>query len=275
MQTYRPRWRFLRVYWPSFLGLTDNAHYVVLSLPLFQYAMKKNIPPPGKVLRAYKESPGGLNPSGLPVSWMRRRATLPHPVGCSTIAVPGLSFRVRNGTGRLTWAMAAANLLLYGQTLGSAGLVAAWEPDGGRDALVRLVFIPCSLSWGMVRSRIDAFQPGLDCCVAFRPLVPVGSTPRGASTSGLSTTCSAWGLQGPVVLWNAYLGAGFPLRCFQRLSLPNVANRPCHWRDNRHTRGSSTQVLSYYGQASSTFRRAQRIETKLSHDVLNPARVPL
>ena len=195
MQTYRPRWRFLRVYWPSFLGLTDNAYYVVLSLPLFQYALKKNIPPPGKVLRAYKESPGGLNPSGLPVSWMRRRATLPHPVGCSTIAVPGLSFRVRNGTGRLTWAMAAANLLLYGQTLGSAGLVAAWEPDGGRDALVRLVFIPCSLSWGMVRSRMLAFQPGLDCCVAFRPLVPVGSTPRGASTSGLSTTCSAWGLQ--------------------------------------------------------------------------------
>ena len=275
MQTYRPRWRFLRVYWPSFLGLTDNAHYVVLSLPLFQYAMKKNIPPPGKVLRAYKGSPGGLNPSGLPASWVRRRATLPHPVGCSTIAVPGLSFRVRNGTGRLTWAMAAANLLLYGQTLGSAGLVAAWEPDGGRDALVRLVFIPCSLSCGMVRSRMLAFQPGLDDCVAFRPLVPVGSTPRGASTSGLSTTCSAWGLQGPVVLWNAYLGAGFPLRCFQRLSLPNVANRPCHWRDNRHTRGSSTQVLSYYGQASSTFQRAQRIETKLSHDVLNPARVPL
>lgn len=213
--------------------------------------------------------------SGAFVSWVRRRATLPHPVGCSTIAVPGLSFRVRNGTGRLTWAMAAANLLLYGQTLGSAGLVAAWEPDGGRDALVRLVFIPCSLSCGMVRSRMLAFQPGLDCRVAFRPLVPVGSTPRGASTSGLSTTCSAWGLQGPVVLWNAYLGAGFPLRCFQRLSLPNVANRPCHWRDNRHTRGSSTQVLSYYGQASSRFQRAQRIETKLSHDVLNPARVPL
>ena len=103
----------------------DNGHYVVLSLPLFQYALKKNIPPPGKVLRAYEESPGGLNPSGLPVRVVRRRATLPHPVGCSTIAVPGLSFRVRNGTGRLSWAMAAANLLLYGQTLGSAGL---WRP---------------------------------------------------------------------------------------------------------------------------------------------------
>ena len=87
--------------------------------------------------------------------------------------------------------------------------------------------------------------------VASRPLVPVGSTPRGASTSGLSTTCSAWGLQRLGAAWNPYLGEGFPLRCFQRLSLPNVANRPRHWRDDRHTRGSSTQVLSYYGQASS------------------------
>ena len=43
---------------------------------------------------------------------VRRRATLPHPVGCSTIAVPGLSFRVRNGSGRLPWAMAAASLQL-------------------------------------------------------------------------------------------------------------------------------------------------------------------
>ena len=38
---------------------------------------------------------------------------------------------------------------------------------------------------------------GWNVSVAFRPLVPVGSTPRGASTSGLSTTCSAWGLQEP------------------------------------------------------------------------------
>ena len=72
-----------------------------------------------------------------------------------------------------------------------------------------------------------------------------------------------------------YLEEGFPLRCFQRLSHPNVANQPYPWQDNWHTRGSSTQVLSYYGQDSSTFQRAQRIETKLSHDVLNPARVPL
>ena len=72
-----------------------------------------------------RKAPWGVCSEGLPVRVVRRRATLPHPVGCSTIAVPGLSFRVRNGTGRLSWAMAAANLLLYGQTLGSAGL---WRP---------------------------------------------------------------------------------------------------------------------------------------------------
>ena len=42
-----------------------------------------------------------------------------------------------------------------------------------------------------------------------------------------------------------HLEAGFPLRCFQRLSLPDVANQPCPWRDNWHTRGPSVPVLSY------------------------------
>ena len=42
-----------------------------------------------------------------------------------------------------------------------------------------------------------------------------------------------------------HLEASFPLRCFQRLSLPNVANQQCTWRYNWHTRGSSVPVLSY------------------------------
>ena len=42
----------------------------------------------------------------------------------------------------------------------------------------------------------------------------------------------------------AHLEEGFPLRCFQRFSLPNVATRLC-LVDNRHTRGWSTPVLSY------------------------------
>ena len=196
--------------------------------------------------------------------------------------MPGLSFRVRNGTGRLTWAMAAARISCTVGNRVPAGMVAVREPEDGRGHIL-LIIVRCASRIRVVSLSSAScgcntvFQPswvGVLCGVP--PLVPVGSTPRGASTSGLSTTCSAWGVTSP--RWgcrNAYLGAGFPLRCFQRLSLPNVANRPCRWRDNRHTRGSSTQVLSYYGQASSTFQRAQRIETKLSHDVLNPARVPL
>ena len=43
------------------------------------------------------------------------------------------------------------------------------------------------------------------------------------------------------------LEAGFPLRCFQRLSVPDMATRLCSWQNNRHTRGLSIQVLSYYG----------------------------
>ena len=151
----------------------------------------------GRECFGYAKAPWGVCSKGLPVRVMRRRATLPHPVGCSTIAVPGLSFRVRNGTGRLTWAMAAANLLLYGQTLGSAGL---WRPGnriGDADmSMFRLVARQCSLPSGVVcRRKMRSPKESGNVSVAFRPLVPVGSTPRGASTSGLSTTCSAWGLQ--------------------------------------------------------------------------------
>ena len=41
---------------------------------------------------------------------VRRCPTLPHPPGCSTISAVGLSFRVRNGTGRFPHAMTAVTL---------------------------------------------------------------------------------------------------------------------------------------------------------------------
>ena len=44
---------------------------------------------------------------------------------------------------------------------------------------------------------------------------------------------------------STHLGVGFPLRCFQRLSLPDVATRRCPWRNNRYTSGRSVPVLSY------------------------------
>lgn len=71
-------------------------------------------------------------------------------------------------------------------------------------------------------------------------LVRLSSTPCGAYTCRLSTWWSATALIG-----KSHLGVSFALRCFQRLSLPHLATRRCHWRDNRYTRGASTPVLSY------------------------------
>ena len=68
---------------------------------------------------------------------------------------------------------------------------------------------------------------------------------------------------------------GFPLRCLQRLSRPRLATRRCGWRHNRCTRGASVPVLSYWGRRLASLLRPRQIGTELSHDVLNPAHVPL
>ena len=221
---------------------------------------------------------------------MRRRATLPHPLECSTIAVPGLSFRVRKGTGRLTWAMTTAKPI---QRPTPTGRPAEPEPRHDSDrggpgtgqrtqakTLHRYRFRDHKKQRSLPSNERNHHRTRPD------PTSGSESVPRSPVSTGRLHPSRGFHLRpiehvfnmratGTEVPRNPNLGAGFPLRCFQRLSLPNVANRPCRWRDNRHTRGPSTQVLSYYGQASSGFQRAQRIETKLSHDVLNPARVPL
>ena len=73
----------------------------------------------------------------------------------------------------------------------------------------------------------------------------------------------------------SHLKVCFALRCFQRLSVPDIATQLCLWRDNWFTSGLSNPVLSYQGQLPSNFLRLRWIGTELSHDVLNPARVPL
>ena len=76
-------------------------------------------------------------------------------------------------------------------------------------------------------------------------LVLVSLTGYPASTPSLSTSWSRTTLQGAQGPGKTHLETSFPLRCFQRLSLPHIATRQCHWRDNRYTRGASTPVLSY------------------------------
>ena len=156
--------------------------------------------------------------------------------GCSTIGAAGLSFQVRNGG----WAFPRCydHHKFWCSTLSPRTLlvVGVWVDRGlysgcGTKSLFVCLLSPLRVVWVL-------FSVG--------PLVPVGSrAPCGASTSGLSTRSSGGGLSPHGGAWKSHLEAGFPLRCFQRLSLPNVANQPCTWRYNWHTRGSSIPVLSY------------------------------
>src|SRR4051794_12531448 len=57
------------------------------------------------------EMAAGPSLSGWPCAkYVRRRPTLPQPLGCSTIGAEGLNFRVRDGTGCFPFAMAAVTL---------------------------------------------------------------------------------------------------------------------------------------------------------------------
>ena len=130
-------------------------------------------------------------------------------------------------------------------------------------------FALCVMDSRLALTRQDSLKSQ-----ALGVLVQVRSTPCGAPTPCLSTLCSTRRLT-ILRYGKPHLKAGFTLRCFQRLSLPNAATRLHGWRHDRYTVGSSTPVLSYWGQSPSSFLRPRWIWTELSHDVLNPAHVPL
>jgi hypothetical protein len=106
-----------------------------------------------------------------------------------------------------------------------------------------------------------------------RPCAPVACTCHHATSAGRSPSYLLGGL--PAYCSECpHLGAPFPLRCFQRFGLPAIATEPAgrpttpppagRPRRSSRTKRSSPQDTS----------RPSRIETELSHDVLNPARVP-
>ncbi len=94
-------------------------------------------------------------------------------------------------------------------------------------------------------------------CLCKRDINNYGQAARSISTSKLNTSpcLHTWPInlvvsEGSSVSVSplrgiSYLEGGFPLRCFQRLSLPNLAIQRCSWRNNWNTMGSSIPVLSY------------------------------
>jgi hypothetical protein len=156
--------------------------------------------------------------------WQRR--TLPRGRPRSTIRAGELNCRVRDGAGWTLTALATNNT----PALPSFSQVR-----------YRCCFALC---FPHACTHAPEYPPPRMTGVRPRPLVRVSSTHHCASTSRLSSWSSASGLT-----WfssgGSHLEAGFPLRCFQRFSAPEIATRLCHWRGNRHTSAPSIPVLSY------------------------------
>ena len=155
----------------------------------------------------------------------RRRPTLPQGHPCSTMGAGGLNFCVRNGNRWDPTAVATGK---------KPAADAAFQMYNDSECKG-----PICVRWKV---------PGHECLIKTKPherLVLVSYTRRRAYTSSLSTWWSSRALQGTEVPGRSYLGWGFVLRCFQRLSLPDIATQRCHWRDNWITMGLSNPVLSY------------------------------
>ena len=146
----------------------------------------------------------------ISVMEVRRCPTLPQGPPCSTIGAERLSFRVRNVTGRFPLAMAAETLLMF-QVCTTKSLSCGSRP------YIENHSVDASTRNGVLSSHRLISTSQLHALLRFHiwPINPV-----------------VWlGASRPKA-WKSHLEAGFPLRCFQRLSIPNVANQRCSWRNN-------------------------------------------
>ena len=165
---------------------------------------------------------------------------LPRPVGRSTMGAGVLSFRVRDGSGRVLPAMTTETFVW--------GVWCASPPGGccrsthwwgcppvhgwwwwvvvSVGCLCVVVVCGCCCGgvcgWvgrGPYSGRGSGLCGGVGgvCCVG--RLVPVSFDRYRSCTSGLSTQWSAGGLPHHGGVWRPGLEDGFPLRCFQRLSV--------------------------------------------------------
>ena len=180
--------------------------------------MARTILPPGRPVNPQTKTRADKKKRGFPERDARREppqvecggALLSHTLSSAVPSPqPGLSFRVRKGTGRLTWAMTTAK-----PTQRPTGKPAAGKRNQPRFRSWRSGNRTTDASKTPYQHRRDhkkqhslpsnekppqdETQPNrIGRMCRDRPLVPVGSTPRGTSTSGLSNTCSTCGLQAP------------------------------------------------------------------------------
>ena len=162
-----------------------------------------------------KEAP--LNTSGAFLSKDRRRPTLPHPLKCSTISAERLNYRVRDGNGCFPLAITAGNRGARRDVRHALTIEVPASPKSSREKV------------GQASRAISTARLKTLLSLHLRPInVVVSHGPSGSLCCGTPN-----------------LEVGFPLRCFQRLSLPHIATLRCSWRHNRYTSGASDPVLSY------------------------------
>ena len=171
-----------------------------------------------------------------------QRLTLPPSHPGSTISARELNDRVRDGTGWTLTALATNTRALFSQRLRHHIDVFLLAFRRRTCASLGVTLTPPTRSH--IRSPARGPASPHEKRYRPRPLVPVGSRHCCPSTSGLSNWSSSSGLT-RFHDEESHLEVSFPLRCFQRLSAPEIATRPCRWHDNRHTSAPSTPVLSY------------------------------
>ena len=157
-----------------------------------------------------------------PSSLSRQRPTLPREKPLSTIGDRGLNFCVR-----------------YGYRCDPASIITRIFSS------FEFASAPSKL-YSTIYSNHKVFQPSYLIFLgqALDLLVSVSSIDHSTYTPDLSTSSSLWSLTSSQN-GKSHLKVCFALRCFQRLSLPDLATQLCLWRDNWFTSGLSNPVLSY------------------------------
>ena len=146
---------------------------------------------------------------------IRRRPTFPRSCPRSIIGPERLNCRVRNGNGCGPLGKATGKSLALelnqGKSRGSGRKRRGTEPINSRH-------------YGQVERPISTSQ--------LKALQPLHLSPINVVVYHGSSGRS-------------HLGVGFPLICFQRLSVTDLATQRCPWQDNWYTRGQRIPVLSY------------------------------
>ena len=167
--------------------------------------------------KAINKKGTGSGGAGLCLSGLhgQQRPTLPRRYQRSTIGAEGLNDRGRNGNGWTPLALITEHVCyLHLQHESSCPGPLLPHNTRGVKSLGRL---------------------GLVCSTRYRP----------STAQPIYLVFSQEPSEGVATLGRAHLEVGFPLRCFQRFSLPHVATQQCPWRNNWSTSGVSIPVLSY------------------------------